>query len=195
MSSRTLLLTLYTKREQGTRSRFGVPKRGIVTARWAFGWLGWILLFQAQAYASETLHGRVVRIADGDTLTVLDDSRVQHRVRLAGIDAPERAQAFGNRSRQSLGFLVMNKYVVVEYGKSDRYGRIVGKVLVARSDANLAQIQAGMAWHYKEYQREQTPHDVKAYAEAEAQAREKRAGLWADKDPIPPWSFRKAKRN
>lgn len=189
------MLTLYTKREQGTRSRFGVPKLGIATACWALGWLGWILLFQAQASAAETLHGRVVHIADGDTLAVLDDSWVQHKVRLAGIDAPERTQPFGNRSRQSLASLAMNKYVVVEFGKSDRYGRIVGKVLVAGSDANLAQIQAGMAWHYKEYQREQTPLDAKAYAEAEALAREKRAGLWADKEPIPPWTFRKTKRN
>ncbi len=77
--------------------------------------------------------------------------------------------------------------------KNDRYGRLVGKVLVNGRDANLAQIQAGMAWHYKEYQREQTVTDRQLYAEAESHAAMTKQGLWADPNPVPPWDWRKAR--
>ncbi len=88
----------------------------------------------------------VVHVADGDTITVLDAGKVQHKVRLAGIDAPEKAQPFGQRSRESLADLVAGRTVIVETHKKDRYGRYVGKVILNSRDVNLEQIRRGMAW-------------------------------------------------
>ena len=145
---------------------------------------------------SQTLTGRVVRIADGDTITVLDSSDTQHRIRLAGIDAPESHQAFGTRAKKSLSEMVFGKYVTIVYEKTDQYGRIVGKILLNGKDINLEQVKAGMAWHYKEYQREQTPEDRDLYAAAEEEARKARRGLWQDPEPVEPSAFRKEeKRN
>jgi len=144
------------------------------------------------AYA-ETLTGYVVAIADGDTVTVLDANRQQHKIRLAGIDAPEKAQAFGDRSKQNLAALVFNKNVVVEWEKKDRYGRTVGKILVSGKDANLEQVRAGMAWWYEKYRKEQAASDQRIYEQAEQQARAQRVGLWRDASPTPPWEFRHAK--
>ena len=127
---------------------------------------------------SQTLTGRVVRIADGDTITVLDASDTQHRIRLAGIDAPESHQAFGTQSKKNLSEMVFGKDVTVVYQKTDQYGRLVGKILLYGKDINLEQVKAGMAWHYKEYQREQTPEDRDLYAAAEEEARKARRGLW-----------------
>ena len=113
------------------------------------------LLFTA--VHAETLTERVVAVADGDTVTVLDSINVQHKVRVAGIDAPEKKQAFGNRSKDHLAELVAGKSVDVEWTKRDRYQRIVGKVMVVAPacsaphcpktvDAGLAQIRTGLAW-------------------------------------------------
>lgn len=134
--------------------------------------------------------------ADGDTITVLDDSNTQHKIRLEGIDAPEKKQPFGQRSKESLSDLVFSKTVSVETGKTDRYGREVGKVLIDDTDANLLQVQRGFAWHYKAYEREQPATDRKAYADADAENETKAAhrGLWKDATPVPPWEYRRAKR-
>ena len=98
---------------------------------------------------AETLTGRVVRVTDGDTIVVLDMDKVQHKIRLQGIDAPERGQAFGTKSKENLSDLVAGKSVVVDYSKYDRYGRVLGKVIVNGKDVNLEQVEADMAWHYK----------------------------------------------
>jgi len=138
--------------------------------------------------------GRVVRIADGDTITVLDGANAQHRIRLQGIDAPESHQAFGTQSKNSLSDMIFDREVTVEYDKIDQYGRIVGKILLDGKDINLEQIKAGMAWHYKEYQREQSPTDRDLYAHAEDEARNAHRGLWADADPVEPGAFRKEQK-
>lgn len=156
---------------------------------WRRGTAAALLLLALGAHA-ETITGRVVSIADGDTITVLDATKTQHKIRLAGIDAPEKAQAFGQRSKESLSDLVFDQTVTVETTKRDRYGRSVGTVLVDGLDANLEQIKRGMAWHYKAYAREQPPQDRLAYAEAEEVARGARVGLWRDVQPVPPWDFR-----
>ncbi|HEY3046091.1 MAG TPA: thermonuclease family protein [Polaromonas sp.] len=143
---------------------------------------------------AETIAGKVVGVADGDTVTVLDAAKVQHKIRLTGIDAPEKAQPFGQRSKQNLSNLVFAKQVVVEAGKSDRYGRTVGKVVVGGIDANLEQVRAGYAWHYKKYEREQSIEDRVAYAAAESSARAARAGLWRDAVQMPPWDWRSCRR-
>ena len=115
---------------------------------------GALLLLALQVHA-ETLTGKVIHVQDGDSITVLDDTRTQHKIRLSGIDAPERRQAFGNVSKESLAEQVAGQSVAVEWDKVDRYGRKVGKVLLAGLDCNLVQIKRGLAWHYKQYQREQ----------------------------------------
>jgi endonuclease YncB( thermonuclease family) len=111
---------------------------------------------------------------------VLDATNTQYKIRLMGIDAPEKKQAFGNRSKQSLSDLVFDKQVTVEYSKQDRYGRTIGKITVDGVDANLEQIKAGMAWHYKKYQKEQSVEDRFVYANAEIQAQYKKRGLLAE---------------
>ena len=113
-----------------------------------------VLALACTAYA-ETVIGRVVGVADGDTITVLDADKVQHKIRLAGIDAPEKRQVFGSVSKQSLVEQVAGQSVAVEWVKVDKYGRKVGKVLLAGLDCNLVQVKRGLAWHYTKYQREQ----------------------------------------
>ena len=103
------------------------------------------LLLSPLAARAETLEGLVVAIADGDTLTVLDDTKTQHRIRLSGIDAPEKRQPFGTVSRQHLADAVFQRRVVVEFYKTDRYGRLIGKVLLDGQDESLAQVAAGLA--------------------------------------------------
>jgi endonuclease YncB( thermonuclease family) len=136
----------------------------------------------------------VVGIADGDTITVLDDAKTQHRIRLAGIDAPEKGQAFGHTSRQHLAELVAGQRVSVEWNKRDRFGRIVGKVLRDGADVCSQQVRAGLAWWFRKYQHEQSPEDRRVYAEAEDQARAGKVGLWRDARPVPPWTYRAAMR-
>lgn len=154
---------------------------------------------------ADTLVGRVVKIADGDTITLLTESKSEQRVRLAGIDAPESHQAFGSKSKSNLSAMVFDQYVTVEYSKHDRYNRIVGKVLAAAPgsscqfnekcsrtvDVNLEQVKSGMAWWYRHYADEQPAEDRSRYEAAEFQAKAMRNGLWSDTNPVPPWDFRR----
>jgi endonuclease YncB( thermonuclease family) len=150
-----------------------------------------ILTLSFPAWADIT--GYVVGVADGDTITVLDTDKVQHKIRLTGIDAPEKKQPFGNRSKQSLSDMVFNKTVTVETDKRDRYGRELGKVMDGSKDVNLEQVRAGMAWHYKAYERTQPIIDRQAYADAENEAKAAKRGLWVDSEPTPPWEWRHPK--
>jgi endonuclease YncB( thermonuclease family) len=150
-----------------------------------------VLVFITPWYASATsLEGKVVAIADGDTITILDTANRQHRIRLTGIDAPESRQAFGNVSKQNLSRLIFGKLVIVEYSKLDRYGRVVGKVTLDGKDICLEQIRDGLAWHFKRYEAEQDLRDRRSYGQAERVAREQTRGLWKDASPTPPWDYR-----
>jgi len=149
----------------------------------------------SQAASAVTLAGEVVGVADGDTLTLLTADRVQHRIRLDGIDAPERRQPYSQVAKQSLSDMVYQQRVTAECPKRDRYGRSVCKVTVDGRDVGLAQVERGLAWHFKKYEREQTPEDRVAYRMAEAEAREARRGLWRDAAPVAPWEFRAAKQS
>jgi endonuclease YncB( thermonuclease family) len=140
------------------------------------------------------LYGEVVGISDGDTITVLDADRKTHKIRLAGIDTPESRQPYGLRAKESLSDLTYRKSAQIEWSKADRYGRIVGKVIVGGQDVCLEQIRQGMAWHFKRYENEQPLEDRLAYAKAEEAARAAKNGLWSDPNPIPPWNWRKAIR-
>ncbi len=139
----------------------------------------------------DTLTGKAGRVVDGDTLYVLDANYKDHKIRLAGIDAPERRQAYGLASRKHLASIVAGQQVTVEYQKRDRYGRIVGKVLHDGIDVCLEQVKAGFAWHYKKYQHEQSAEDRELYADAENKARNERLGLWRENNPMPPWDYRR----
>lgn len=152
--------------------------------------LALLLSLALPAYA-DILTGKVVRVADGDTVTVLDSSNTPHKIRLMGIDAPERKQAYGQRSKQSLSEMVAGKTVSVDWNKRDRYKRIVGKILLDGRDVNLEQVKRGMAWHYKAYEREQDVEDRSAYAQAEYGAQRGKVGLWADARALAPWEFRR----
>jgi len=165
--------------------------------------LSLLLLAGTPAGAAE-LTGLVIKIADGDTITVLDSSHARHKIRLEGIDAPERHQAFGGRSKEHLAALVAGRNVTVIWHKHDRYGRILGRVLAPECgrgacpmtlDTGLAQLNAGLAWHYRQYAREQEPGERRRYAAAEQAARAKQQGLWHDADPVPPWDYRRASRH
>ena len=149
------------------------------------GLLGLALGLQC-ANATEVLRGRVVAIADGDTLTLLVGTQ-QVKVRLLGIDAPEKKQAFGTRSRQELSDCAFGKEVVVTSKGSDRYKRVLGDVAVNGESCNLRQVSAGMAWWYRKY----SPNE-KTLEAAEAKARQAKRGLWVDPLPTPPWEFRHA---
>jgi endonuclease YncB( thermonuclease family) len=152
-----------------------------------------IVASAAVAHAADT-EGVVVGVSDGDTLTVLEANNVPRRVRLMGLDAPEKGQAFGARAKESLSDCAFGRRAVVAGEKIDRYGRLVGKVLVEGVDCNLRQVELGLAWHYKAYEREQTGQDRRAYTEAEVQAREGRLGLWKETAPQPPWDYRRERR-
>lgn len=160
--------------------------------------LKFVFLVLLLAFASpgtllaETLQGRVVGIADGDTLTLLDGGNRQHKIRLAEIDAPEvghgvkkPGQPWGQNSRQSLAVLCYRKQAAVSIMDIDRYGRSVGRVVCEGKDANLVQVSSGMAWAYERYNRR--PEITKAEKDARAAKR----GLWADVNNVPPWDWRK----
>ena len=135
--------------------------------------------------------GRVVSVTDGDTVVVLDREKAEHKVRLAGIDAPEKAQAYGARSKENLSRLAFNRTVQAHCSKRDRYGREVCKVMRDTLDVNLEQVKLGLAWWYREYANEQTAEDRAVYSQAEDEARAYRRGLWKDPSPIAPWAWRR----
>jgi endonuclease YncB( thermonuclease family) len=155
--------------------------------------LALVLIFVLAARACcatprRSLVGQVVKIADGDTLTVLDPAHVQHKIRLAGIDAPEKAQAFGTQARNALAAKVFRRTVRVEVTDTDRYGREVGRVFCSSHFINAEMVREGFAWRYPQWDK------AGEFATAEADARRHRRGLWADRNPVPPWEFRKATR-
>ena len=149
------------------------------------------ILFLSNFAHAKTIEGLVVGVADGDTITVLDQQKNTYKIRLQGIDAPEKKQAFGQKSKQSLHDLVHRKQVRIEYDKEDKYGRIVGKVTVDDVDVCLQQLVLGMAWHYKKYQNEQSVSDRALYSDTELKSKSLKLGLWTEDTPMPPWEFRK----
>lgn len=136
-----------------------------------------------------TLSGKVVAVEDGDTLTVLTPDKQQVKVRLVEIDAPEKDQPYGQKSKQSLSDMVFGKEVRVEWNKTDKYKRTLGRIFVGDLDVNLQQVKNGAAWAYTQYL---TDDRIQA---AETEARNTKAGLWAlQADQImPPWEWRQGK--
>jgi endonuclease YncB( thermonuclease family) len=149
-----------------------------------------LLCTVSAAFAAEVI-GRVVGVYDGDTLTLVSGGAEQHKIRLAGIDAPEKRQPFSQQSKERLSILVFDRIVRVTWNKRDRYGRIVGKVFLNDVDVNLEMVASGLAWHYRRYQIEQSIADRRKYALAENRARSAHLGLWRELKPVPPWEYRR----
>lgn len=147
-----------------------------------------LLLCAAASPAAADLPCKVVGVADGDTITALCQGNEQVKVRLAEIDAPEKAQPFGAKSKQSLSGLCFGKMAQIAEQDRDRYGRTVARVSCAGIDANAEQVRRGLAWVYDRYA---TDPDLYPLQDA---ARAERRGLWADSAPTPPWEWRKARR-
>lgn len=132
------------------------------------------------------LTGRVVSVADGDTMTILLSGNKQVKVRLYGVDCPEKRQDFGTRAKQFTSDLVFGQIVSVETKNKDRYGRTIGMVILPDGRVlNKELLKAGMAWHYKEYDQSAE------FAQLERTARARRVGLWSMDNAIAPWEFRK----
>lgn len=136
-----------------------------------------------------TLSGRVINIADGDTLTLLV-GRQHHTLKIAAIDAPERYQAWGDRSRTNLSRLAINQNAVADCSRLDRSGHRICKITVNTVDIGLHQIREGMAWLATQDIHTLSADDQSAYESAELMAKMRRLGLWGETNPVPPWEFR-----
>lgn len=147
-------------------------------------WLCLLLVLGIDAAAAETISGSVAVVIDGDTLSVVDEAKKQHRVRLAGIDAPEAKQPYGVRSARSLAQLCLKKEAKVEWKEKQR-GLLVGQVTCADKDVNAEQVRRGMAWVSPRQTGPGSP-----LFELEAYARLRKLGLWAAEKPVPPWEWR-----
>lgn len=158
-------------------------RRGI----WLASTLGLsVFALSGTAVYSESLKGQVIGVMDGDTIEVLHNKKAV-RIRLQGIDCPEKAQAFGQRAKQATSTLVFSKTVTIEAHGHDKYKRIVGNVFLSDgTHVNRELVAQGWCWWYQKY----APEDL-VLATLEAAARVARKGLWNDPEPIPPWEWRK----
>lgn len=154
--------------------------------------LAWLCL--ASVGQAETITGTVVGVHDGDTLTVLTPEKTEVKVRLEGIDAPESKQPFGNASKESLSAMTFNKPVRLVCTKTDRFRRKVCRVFQDGRDVNRAQIERGMAWHFKRFADEQPAAERQGDDAAEGSARANRRGLFSEPNPTAPWDYRDMSR-
>jgi len=144
-----------------------------------------LVLFLAFPVWAGTFPGKVVAVTDGDTIKVMHQGRAE-RVRLAGVDCPEKHQAFGKKAKQFTADLAMGQEVNVIAQKKDRYGRTLGYVILPDGrNLNRELVQAGLAWWYRQFSSDSS------LGELEAEARAARRGLWQDSHPVPPWEFRR----
>jgi micrococcal nuclease len=146
-----------------------------------------IVLWQLRPWGPDGPY-RVVGIADGDTISVLVGS-VEERVRLAGVDTPERGQPFGARAKEFTGAACFGEFITLLPEGRDRYDRIVADVILPDGKSLSRElVRAGLAWHYKQYS------DDRTLTELEDEARQAGRGLWSDPDPTPPWEWRRRRR-
>ena len=152
-------------------------------------------------YLRADFTAKVQRVVDGDTVHVIDKAGKKFKVRLTGIDAPEKNQPYGLAATYKLTEILINKLVLLKSkpnnGKPytiDRYKRVLAKIILDGKDINLSQVLTGYAWHFKRYQKQQSPSDRELYSEAEIDAKKNKLGLWGEKNPIAPWKWRKIKK-
>ena len=151
----------------------------------------WLILFLSlisTASPPQTYMARVVRIIDGDTFDVLDSNNHLLRIRMNGIDAPEKGQAFGTRAKEKLAALCGAKTIRIVPFRKDRNGRWIADSFLGQTSLSAAMIREGMAWHFKKYSSDTT------LAQLEQQARQKKIGLWSDPAPVAPWEYRAGRR-
>lgn len=136
--------------------------------------------------AATEFYGKVIKIVDGDTFDILLDNNSTKRIRMAGIDAPEKRMPFYQKSKDYLGALCFGKIVRIKKTDTDRNGRWIAQTFTdSGKELGLLMVTAGYAWHYKKYS---SDSDL---AKAEKNAQKKKLGLWADKFPVAPWDWRK----
>jgi endonuclease YncB( thermonuclease family) len=152
--------------------------------------LAFSLLFSYPA-AADQIFGKVIGIADGDTITILTDSHKQIRVRLAEIDAPEKSQPWGQNAKQALSGLIFGRTVKLDTRGTDQYGRMLARIYSGSQYINAEMVRRGDAWAYQEYL---TDYSL---VTLENQARRQRTGLWSlpTKDVVPPWQWRRGARS
>lgn len=151
-----------------------------------------VILFGVwEACEARTVRGRVIRVSDGDTITILTRGRQQHKIRFYGIDAPELHQPYGQQSKEALERFVADRDVSVEELYADDYGRIVGLVNVDGVNVNAQMVKTGNAWVYTFFCKKRF---CREWAASELAARRGRSGLWRWKNPVPPWDWRRASR-
>ncbi len=145
----------------------------------------WLVSLSTGLADAADFQAKVIHIADGDTITVLNRANEKIKVRLNGIDCPEKAQAFGNKAKQFTKDLVHGEMVTIQAYDQDKYGRTIGDVLL-EDGRNLNQelVRAGYAWWYFKYS------DDEHLGRLEVEAKIAKVGLWTDKNPIPPWIYR-----
>lgn len=136
----------------------------------------------------EFIVGRVVRVIDGDTVSVLDADKTQHRIRLSQIDAPESKQPYSKVSKEALSALIADKEVKVKIAGIDRYQRVLGEIFIGDTNANLYLVEKGLAWAYTDYVTDPR------YLKAQEIAEQKKLGLWRDPQPLAPWDYRHQQR-
>lgn len=149
--------------------------------------LSFILAFSSETFSADS-GGHVVRVLDGDTLEILTEEKKRVRVRLSEIDAPERGQAFGTRSREALSALCAGADAVLSNQGKDRYKRVLARVTCNGIDANASMVSQGMAWVYDQYAEDEELYKL------QARARELGLGLWVEPGSVPPWLFRRGAR-
>jgi|TARA_B110001469_G_scaffold125163_1_gene140099 endonuclease YncB( thermonuclease family) len=157
-----------------------------------------VMLFLSSTYSFADFNAVVVNIVDGDTIDVIDNNSKKLRIRLLGIDAPEKKQHFGHESFFYLNRILNGQSVTIISNPDKKkpytlgyYKRIIGKVVMNGRDINLEMIKKGMAWHFKKYKKSQPIGDRHSYNKAENEARRNNIGLWFEGDPLPPWRWRK----
>lgn len=149
----------------------------------------WAVLLGVTVASAQKFAVRVVGISDGDTFTVINQDKLQLKIRIFGIDAPEKGQDFGNKAKQALSDFIMGKVIQIDVQSKDSWGRLISYVYTPEGrDVSLLMLQEGMAWHFVKYD------DTEKYARAEAKARTKKKGLWSQPNPIAPWDYRSGKR-
>lgn len=166
-----------------------------VLAAAAFTWWQQGEVKPGQMVKGGLLQGQVVTVADGDTITLQDAEKREYKLRLAYIDAPERAMPFGLDAKRNLALLVERQQIEARIDDVDSYGRGVARITKDGQDINYAQIAKGYAWHYSQYARKsQADSEYTRYQSAQANARSKKSGLWRDAKPTPPWQWRNEQR-
>lgn len=144
-----------------------------------------LCLIISLSITSKTLTGKIVRVSDGDTVVLLDSNNKQHRIRLDGIDCPEKGQPYGKVATDFVKDLIAGKYVKVEWTQMDQYNRILGFVYIGDTNVNKELLKAGLAWHYKFF------NDDTELANLEKIAKQKKLNIWSQKNPIEPYQWRK----